>query len=374
MVLLVGAGLLVRSVRNLAAVEHGFDADGVLLATFDLDQAGYEEDDGRVFFRDLVERLEAVEGIGAVGIGTDVPLGGPAGALGLFVEGGERVAGVEHSLVGPGYFSTLGVPFVAGREFTAADRAGAPGVVVANEALADLVWPGEEAVGQSVRFEPNGEPSFVVGVVRNYRHTSLREDARPRLYWSIEQQYQFAKGAGTRTVLARTGGPPLAMLAAARTVVHELDPDLPLFGITTLREQMLATFAEERQSAVMLGAFSALALLLSSLGLFGVLAYDVSERRREIGVRCALGATSGNVAAFVVRQGVGLGMVGVAVGLMASAAATRVLSAWLFEVEAIDLPTFGLIAVLVVLVTAGASYLPARRASRVDPAVALRGQ
>ncbi len=373
--LLVGAGLLTRTVINLWSVERGFDADGVLVAAFDLEQAGYDETEGRAFFAEFTDRLGAIGGIRSVAIGSDVPLGGPAGALGLYIDGTDdlELGAVGHSLVGPRYFATLGVPLAAGREFDALDREGAAGVVVINQAMARLVWPGEDALGMQVRLGPDGPASTVVGVVRDYRHASLREQPRPRLYWPIEQQYQFGKGASTRRVLARTEAEPLAMAAAVRTVVRDIDADLPLFGVTTMREQIASTIVEERQSAAIMGVFSLLALLLSAVGLFGVLAYSVNQRSREIGIRCALGASGAQVAARVVRRGVVLAGIGAVLGLVSAAAAGRVLVSWLFDVPPIDAPTFATITVLVLVVAALASFVPARRAAAVDPVVALRG-
>lgn len=373
--LLVGAGLLTRTVINLWSVERGFDADGVLVAAFDLEQAGYDETEGRAFFAELTDRLGGIDGIRSVAIGSDVPLGAPAGALDLYIDGKDDLefGAVGHSLVGPRYFATLGVPLAAGREFEAFDREGVTGVVVINQAMARLVWPGEDPLGMQVRLGPEGPASTVVGVVRDYRHASLREQPRPRLYWPIEQQYEFGKGAATRRILARTDAEPLAMAAMVRTVVRDIDADLPLFGVTTMEEQVAGTIAEERQSAAILGAFSVLALLLSAVGLFGVLAYSVNLRSREIGIRCALGARGAQVAAHVVRRGVVLAGIGVVLGLTGSALVGRVLASWLFDVPHIDAPTFATIAVLVLAVAALASFVPARRAAAVDPVVALRG-
>ncbi|MGD8816433.1 MAG: ADOP family duplicated permease [Acidobacteriota bacterium] len=373
-VLLVGAALLARTVLNLSSVERGFDAEGLLAASFNLDQAGYDEVGGAELLRAISARLADLDGVRSVAVGSDIPLGGVAGAGPLFVDGVALPPGTAaQSLVGPRYFATLGVPLAAGRELDERDRAGAPGVVLVNEAFARSAWPGREAVGKQVSGGPEGPAFTVVGVVRDYHHADLREPPRPHLYWAIEQQYRFGKDAGTRRLLVRVTGPPEPAVAAMRAVVRDLEPRLPLFDVATMSDHVAATFREERQSAVVVGSFSLLALLLSAVGLFGVLAYTVGQRRREIGIRCALGAHAGQVAAMVVRSGVLLAAVGVAFGLLAAAAASRVLSSLLFDVTPVDAGTFAGIALVVFAVAAAASFGPARRAVRVDPAVALRG-
>jgi len=373
-VLLVGAALLARTVLNLSSVERGFDVDGLLVASFNLDQAGYDEVGGGELLRAISARLTALDGIRSVAVGSDVPLGGVAGGGPLFVDGVALAPGTAgQSLIGPRYFATLGVPLAAGRELDERDRAGAPGVVLVNEAFARVAWPGQEAIGKQVSTAPDGPAFTVVGVVRDYHHADLREPPRPHLYWAIEQQYRFGKDAGTRQLLVRIAGPPAPAVAAMRAVVRDLEPALPLFDVATMSDHVTATFAEERQSAAVVGAFSGLALLLSAVGLFGVLAYTVGQRRREIGIRCALGARAGQVAAAVVRSGVLLAAIGIAVGLLVAAAASQALSSLLFDVTPLDGPTFAGIAALVLVVAAAASFGPARRAVRVDPAVALRG-
>jgi predicted permease len=375
-VLLVGAGLLVRTVVNLWSVERGFDTDRVLVASFELQRAGYDEAEGRIFLRGVAARARGLTGVRSAAVSADVPLGGVAGSLPLYIEAlsGIEPGVVRQSLVGAGYFATLGARLEAGRDFDDFDREGSEGVVIVNRALANLAWPDRDPLGKQVRSGVEGRASTVVGVVSDYRHADLRREPEPRLYWPIEQQYSFAKGSGTRRLMVRTEGEPLGMAPAVRAVVRAIDPELPVFDLVSMRQLVAGTIIRERQSAAILIAFSVIALALSAIGLFGVLAYAVAQRRSEIGIRCALGALESQVAASVVRGGVGLAAAGVVLGSAAAAASARVLSSWLYGIRPHDPVTYATIAVLVLLVAGLASFVPARRATRVDPAVALRGE
>ena len=370
--LLIAAGLLGRTLLNLTSVEAGFRLDDLVVAGFDTRQAGFDTDRRQAFFREVTERLAGIDGVVSATVGSEVPLDGVTGASGLFVEGQEVAPGTaDQSLIGVGYFATLGVSLVEGREFATEDRRGGRSVAIVNEAFAELFWPAASALGREVAGGVDEDGATIVGVVRDYRHTSLRSEPLPRLYWPIEQRYGFAKDAGTRRVLVHASVPFERIAAAVRSVARDVDPRIPLFELTSMRRHVDGTIAEERQAAALVGAFSSLALALSALGLFGALAYTVASRRREIGIRRALGAGADRVAARVVADGVFLAAVGAIIGLVGAALLSRYLAARLYGVEPGDPMTFAATAGLVLTVAFLASLFPALRATRVDPAIAL---
>jgi putative ABC transport system permease protein len=361
LVLLTGAGLLTRSFARLQNVDPGFEPRGVLTFSLALPQARYPSDTQRVaFFDALLPRVAAIPGVRAVGAVSDLPFG-PGGSTSSFtVEGfqpppGQQGPWGDFRTATPGYFETLRIPLRRGRLFTAQDAQGARPVAVIDEELAERYWPGQDPIGKRVSLgAPEGQaPTWieVVGVVGHAKQEGLDAEARVQLY------LPYAQSPGGQLALAvRGAGDPERLLPLVRAAVREVDRDLPLADVRPLEARVEASVGPRRLSALLLGGFAALALVMACLGLYGVMAYAVAQRTRELGVRLALGAARGSVLALVLRQGLTLVGVGGAVGLVGALALSRVLQSQLYEVRAAD----------------PATLIPARRATRVDPAVALR--
>jgi putative ABC transport system permease protein len=290
---------------------------------------------------------------------SDVPWVGP-----LIIED-SRPQPVNTNLISPNYFRTLGASLAQGREFTAQDKAGAPLVAVVNEAAARRYWPGQEVIGK--RIVRGRQFAEVVGVVRNTKEKGLTADPRPALYLPLLQNY-FPE----LTLHVRTATPSRTLLAAVRREAQLLDPTLPVYNLQTLAQQKDGALYTERLSAMLLTLFGLLALSLAAVGIYGVLSYAVTERRREMGVRLALGARPRDLLRLVVGQGLTLALIGLVIGMGASFALTRLIAKLLYGVSATDPLTFVVIPLLLVVVALLACWIPARRATRVDPLVALR--
>jgi len=368
LVVLIGAGLCVKSLRALQAIDPGFEPAKVVTASFDLGQNGYNEARGRQFIAQLSERVAALPGVEAVSFArvvafSDFPWVGP-----LIIEG-SRPQPVNTNAVSPNYFQTLGASLAQGREFTAQDTAGAPLVVIVNEAAARRYWPGQEVVGQRIIRGKGRITEFaeVVGVVRNSKEKGLTEDPSPALYVPQLQNY-FPE----LTLHARTATPSQTLLAAIRREAQLLDPTLPVYNLGTLAQQKDGSLYTERLAAALLTLFGLLALSLAEVGIYGVLSYSVTERTREMGIRLALGARPRDLLKLVVGQGFMLTLIGLVIGVGASFALTRLIARLLFGVSATDPLTFIVIPLLLTGVALLACWIPARRATRVDPLAALR--
>jgi len=371
LVVLIGAGLCVQSLRRLQAIDPGLEPAKVLTASFDLSLSGYNEARGRQFFAQLSERVAKLPGVEAVSLARGVAFSAFSWIRSATIEGyqpqpNERLA-FNFNSISPNYFQTLGAPLVRGREFTTQDGMGAPRAVIVNEAAAQRYWPGEDAVGKRLKYGSLDQFAEVVGVVRNTREKGLTADPRPTIYVPLQQQY-----AGDLTLHVRTAMEATTMLAALRREVQALDPALPVYNLMTLAEQKNGSLYAERMAAALLTLFGLLALLLASIGLYGVLSYAVTERTCEMGIRLALGAQPRDVLKLVVGQGLRLTLVGLLLGLAVAAALTRWLEKLLFGVSATDPLTFAVIALLLTAVAFVACWAPARRAALVDPLVALR--
>ena len=380
-VLLVGAGLLVNSLLRLQRIEPGFDPERMLSFRVSLPPAKYSEPQQiESFYQGLLTRVGALPGVTAVSATSALPLSGQNSVVGFAVEGVPtppqtpfpHTSGLR--VVRPGYFGTMGIRLLQGRDFDARDTLRSTPVTIINEALARRHFPNQNPIGRRIN------PSFgvddrgilfreIIGVVGDVRHSSLREEAGPESYVA-HAQAPF----NTITVVARAGNDPRALTAAVRGEVRTLDPDLPVFAVRTLEEYLATAVAQPRFGALLLSIFAGVALLLTAVGLYGVISYGVEQRRHEIGVRMALGARARDVLGLVMRQGVALAAAGIGLGLVAAAALTRVMASFLFGVGATDPATFALIALLLGLVALAASYVPALRAARVDPLDALRDQ
>jgi len=371
LVSLISAGLFVRSLRNAQAINPGFVTDNILLAGFNLGREGMAKPQGVNFQRQLAERVAVAPGVQAVTIASNRPFGGGL-MRSVFLEGqapmpNGRGVLVQLNNVGLRFFETLGIPLLQGRDFSEQDGEGAPQVVIINETMARRFWPNQDAIGK--RFKFFGEEFYreVVGVARDTKYNGLTEANTPFIYVPLLQNYS---GAGTLHV--RATGDAAQITAAVRGVVKELAPNVPLLNVQTLSDRVDQSLNGQRSQTRLLAFFGLLALLLSSIGIYGVMAYSVAQRTREIGIRMALGARSQNVLSLVVRQGMALVIGGVALGLIGAFAVMRLIGSLLFGVGAADPATFVAASLLLVGVAALAGYLPARRATKVDPLIALR--
>ncbi len=374
LVLLVSTGLFLRSLQNARALDPGFEPEGVQTAGFDVRIQGYDEARGQRFFEELSGRVAALPGAQAVSLVRNVTLGGGNMETRIRVEGreppdGRGSFGTDFNVVTPNYFATLGIPLVRGRDFQASDREGAPLVAVVNETFARRFWPGEDPLGKRFRFREEGEPVEIVGVARDGKYRSLGEDPTSYLYLPFAQNYQTQM---TLQVRAASPGEGAGLLAAVRREVAAMDASIPLLDAMPLTDAISTSLLPIRMAATLAGLFGLAGLLLAGVGIFGVVSFSVAQRTREIGIRVALGAQGRDVLGLVIRQGMRLTLVGVAVGLAAAFALTRVMSSLLYGVSATDPLTFAAVAALLAAVALLACYLPARRATKVDPMVALR--
>jgi predicted permease len=378
-VVVVGAGLFVRALEHATQIDPGFDPKGVELAALDLSLAGYTADTGRVFARELIQRVRELPGVESATLCAMVPLGGSGlGLGGLAVPGvqppnGRRFFDADWNIVTPGYFQTMKMRLVAGRDFTDADREATPFVVIVNQTAARRWWPNQEAVGKTLLqqiFDPGSQEATrtltVIGVARDAKYRDLGEQPRQFVYVPHQQQY----GPRTTIVARSTRGQRLA--AELRKLLAQLNPNLPIVQAQTLEDYASLTLIPQRVAASVSGSLGIVGLLLAAIGIYGVTAYMVSSRTREIGIRVALGAQRGDVVRMVLRQGMMLAFAGMAIGLVLAAGASRLLGSLLFGVGPTDPLAFGGSAVLFCLIGLVACYVPARRATAVDAVEALR--
>jgi putative ABC transport system permease protein len=378
-VLLVGAGLLLGSFARMVQVDPGFHSDGVLTFPLSLPEAAYPEDaQVRDFYSRFLDRLETVPGVRSADAVVPGLAGGQSFSLSFTVDGREPLAPGESQtlqtrVATAGYFSTAGIPIRRGRAFTEWDREDTPGVLVLNEAAVRSHFPDEDPLGQRITLgwtrggvSVSGE---VVGVVGNVRHFGLASEPVPEVYIPHAQ----VPNAGM-TVVLRTAGDPLAVAGPVRAALRELDPSLAAGTFVPLEDQLSSSVAQPRFYALLLSLFAAVALTLAAVGILGVMSYLVAQRTREIGIRMALGADARAVHRLVIGRGMLLTVAGLALGIPATFALTRVIESQLYGVEPGDPATLAAVAVLLTAVAFLSSYIPSRRATRIDPMVALRGE
>jgi predicted permease len=371
LLLLICAGLFIRSFMSAQRINPGFNAHNVLIATYDLFTGGYSEASGVEFDRQLVAKLEAQPGIQSVALSSRVPLGFGGGSTAVNPEGYVSQANesmeTQVAIITPNYFQTLQIPLVKGRDFTPRDTKSSQRVVIVSETFVNRYWPNQEALGKQLNSDLTHEWFTVIGVARDSKVNGLNEKPTPFLYLPQYQVYR-----ATMIVLARTNGDPLAAGKIVEKTIHELNADLVVFDITSLelREQ-IASFGQ-RVAGTFVGAFGLLALVLAAVGIYGVTSYTTRQRTHEIGIRMTLGASKRDVLRLVLGHGLRLTLIGVVLGLAASFALTRFLTSLLLGVTSTDALTFSSVALLLCAVALFACFIPARRAMRVDPMVALR--
>jgi predicted permease len=383
LVLLIGAGLMIRSFYHLQRVDPGFSADNLLTFNVSLPQKKYPEPQQRInFYQQLLQNLTALPGVQSVGMATGLPLGNNGWQSGFWIEGrpeppqGQRPL-TEVALVGPGYFKAMQIPLLRGRDFNDQDVMAAPPdpkhpefrrptVTVIDEEFARRYWPDEDPLGQQITFW--GGKVTVVGIVRRVKMEGLNTDSN-----RVQSYYPFNQNpSGSMSVVVRTIGDPTGLSNAVRQQVLAIDPDQPIYSVQTMGQIWTDSIAPDRLFLMLLGTFATVALILAAVGIYGVMAYSVTQRTHEIGIRMALGAAQSNVLGMVIRQGMKLALAGLGLGLVGAWLVTRTMSSLLFGVSATDPLTFVVISLALAGVALGACFLPARRATKVDPMIALR--
>ena len=379
MVLLVGAGLLIKTFARLSDQYSSLRADSVLALRTELPESRYDKPARRfAFYNQVLERVQALPGVLSAAYTTSVPLDWKGGTNGISIEGRPVERGIfydaNHRQISIDYFTTMGIPLVQGRLFNQADTEQTAPVAIVNKTMAREFWPGEDPIGK--RFKPSSPDSKdpwieIVGVVSDLKQMGPEKPVKPEMYMPF-QQVGDQPWYAPRDLVIRTSVPPMSLVTAVVNKVHDIDPDQPVSNIRTMKEVLGEEFGQRQTGTALLGAFAALAMLLAAIGLYGVLSYFVSQRIPEFGVRIALGAQSRDILFLVLKRGMGLVSAGLAIGLVASFALTRLMQSLLFEVSASDPIVFAVIAALLAAVAFAACVIPARRATKVDPMIALR--
>ncbi len=384
LVLLIGAGLLIGSIRRLSQVNPGFETNNLLTADINYPRrpaAAYPQGDHGErhrlqergdFLRSIEQQVAALPGVQSAGVINDLPVTGDSAQAGSFLIEGEpdvnwaNAPVAEWKSVTSNYFNAIGIPLLKGRAFNESDTPQGPATILINETSARRFFPGEDPIGK--RLIALNRPREIVGVVGDARQGALNLPSSPEIYFpntqhSIGQQV---------SLVVRTNVDPGGLSDALRRAVQSVNPDAPVFRVRTMQEVIAGSMAQERFNTILMTLFAAVAMILAGVGLYGVISYAVAQRTHEIGIRLALGAQAGDVLKLVLRQGMTLALVGVVIGLVAAFALTRLMSKLLFGVSPTDMLTFSMITLLLLIVALLACWLPARRATKVDPLVALK--
>jgi putative ABC transport system permease protein len=378
-VLLIGAGLLISSFFHLRKLDPGFRADHLLTAKIDLPEVKYPDREHRIpFFDSVIRRVTALPGVQSAAIAGNLPLTYNGDSMYIGVEGipdppPDQQRDVIYRAIGPGYFNTMGISLVRGRDFTEQDTTETGYAVVVSEKLARHFWPGQDPIGK--RLKPGSTTSDspwreVIGVVKDVRQNNFVADPKLQMYMSYRQLKFLAPNA----LVVRTSVDPMSLAMPLRNAVWEVDKDQPVSNLRSMEDIVSAAVARQRFSTMLLGVFAVLALVLAAVGIYGVMSYSVAQRTREIGIRLALGAQRSDVLKMTMGQGLKLVVIGVAIGVVSAFILTRVMTSLLFGVSATDPSTFITISVVLMGVALVASYIPALRATKVDPMVALHYQ
>ena len=380
LVLLTGSALLIRSVARLQQIDPGFDGDDVITMQVTLPEAKYDSNERQIaFFQELTRELLAVPGVVTAGAVSVPPLVGSGNTRSFEVETyvvpeGERSPWGEFRIATPGYFEAMGIPLLRGRYFSESDHPESTQVAVVDEQLAQQYWPGEDALGKRVSIGSDAEGNRVwaevVGVVGHVLSQGIEVEPRTQLYVPYAQ---FSPG-NSMVVSVRAGMDPAALVAPLRSAVLRVDPEMPVYDVKPMTERFAASFAQQRFLMVLLTAFAVIAVILAAVGIYGVMSYAVAQRTREVGIRMALGAHRRAVLALVVKQGMTVAAVGIALGVLGALASGRLIASQLYDVRAMDPGVLTVVVLLFAALALVATYLPARRATRVDPMIALRAE
>ena len=383
LVLLSGAGLLLRGLYRIVTGDSGFDSSNIAIAAVDLNLERYSDQRGQAFYRELLGRLNAMPGVVSASLAFSVPPTEWPGAVSIFhpgqdpspaeLQGREFELGLRVNInrISPDYFRTLRIPVLQGRDFTDRDRVGAPGVVIVSHQVAQKMWPGENPIGQRIAYPlwegPRRAPFEVIGVARDVRHLALTRGAPLLMYVPLAQEYD-----GRVRVVVRTASGNRDGIAMIQRAVAATDKSVATYASETGSQHSADSLWQQRMAASWIGAFSFMALLLAAIGLYAVIAQSVAQRTREVGIRVALGASGRSVAALVIRQGMLLAVAGIAIGIPAAVGFNGVVRRYLAGIEGRDPIGLAAISMLLILVMLGACWIPARRATRIDPMQALR--
>ncbi len=383
LVLLIGAGLMIRSFLNLTAQNTGFDPGNLLTFRVRLPEAGYSQGHQvSGFYDQIIQRLADLPRVEAVGATHAIPLGGFGGNRPFMIEGHPRPEPgkgpvVQYRIVSPGYFRTMRIPVLKGREFTQQDSGGAPGTIIINDSLANKYFPGEDPVGKRITIGGYDDAwGEIVGVAGDVRQWSMGTEPEPEMYWVYSQNWiarspTLSALRRSLTLVVRTQANPESLIRDVRREVMTMDKTLPVTHVRTMEERVGESTSGQRFNALLITLFAALALVLASIGIYGVVSHTAAQRTHEIGIRMALGARGSDVLSLVLTRGMGLVLIGVAIGLAVSLALTRFLERLLFGVEPTDPWTFVVVSLVLTAVALLACYVPARRAARLDPLTAL---
>ncbi|HEV3408938.1 MAG TPA: FtsX-like permease family protein, partial [Chthoniobacterales bacterium] len=374
LVLLISAGLIVRGLQAAQKVRPGFDPQNVVALTFSVVLQGYDEARGRAFYNQVLEKTAALPQVERVAMVDNLPLGLNYNSSGVYIEGAEFSSISNLPLVvpystGPGYFDVMSIP-LRGRDFRMDENKVEARVAIVNETFAKRFYPGQDPIGKRFNFRGPDNPWWeIVGVVPDGKYNSLGENPKAAVFTPFFRDFE-----GMVTLVARTRGDPRAALRALQAEIRKLDPELPIYSAKTLTEHMGTSLFPARMAAIALGSFGVLALILAAVGIYGVMSHVVAGRTREIGLRMALGAQLSDVQKLILRQGMWLAGIGAVIGLAVALGGAQLLKSFLYGVSASDPITFTAIALLLLGIALLACWVPARRASRVDPMIALRAE
>ncbi|MGH9854274.1 MAG: FtsX-like permease family protein, partial [Blastocatellia bacterium] len=372
--LMAGAGLMINSFLRLRQVDAGFKPGRLLTMEIDPTLARHPNHAALAAFYDqLLERIAALPGVESAGVVTRLPLTDARGHYMFRTESqaGWKYAGALPSTISPGYFHTMGIPLLSGRAFTPQDVAQSAPVAVINEAMRERAWPNQDPLGKRIRMYPYDATALtltVIGVVKDVRQSELQATARPEVYRSYAQMASYSP----RDLVIRTSVAPLGLAPAVRDAIQSVDKDQPVSNVRTMERILADSIADERFNMLLLAIYAALALMLAAVGIYGVMSYLVTQNTREIGIRLALGAQARDVLRLVAGQGLALTIAGIVVGLIGAWGLTRLMKKLLYGVTATDPLTFICVSLLLIFIALLACYIPARRATKVDPIIALR--
>jgi len=372
---LVCGGLFIKSFRRAQAIDPGFGSTrNALLVSMNPQLVGYEDDKAKNFFQQVVERAKTLPGVEAAGLTRLLPLGDSSNSAGPVLREGEVLArgsaglDVMTTVVTPGYFDAMQIPFIEGRNFDDRDQSKTQRVVIVNQRMAQMLWPGESAVGKRILIGADSRDLLeVIGVVKTGKYRSLAEDPKHYFYAAMSQRRPAAM-----TLVLRTSGDPASVVGSVRSAVQSIDRQVPMFEVKTMQVHLAWPLWGPNLAATFSLGFGLLALLLSAVGLYSVMAYVVSQRTREVGIRMALGANQREVLRMVTGQGMRLAVFGVGIGLVFAIGLVKLISSLLIGISSYDIATFAVVSGLLTFVALVACYIPARRATKVDPLVALR--